>query len=56
MNSSVPCIIASDIGFTTDDEFKNFLNLSLELMNERSHSTNIFHLLPVACRLQFKQL
>lgn len=32
---SVPCIIATHIGFMLDDEFKSFLNLGLEFMIEK---------------------
>ena len=32
---SVPCIIATHIGFATDKEFKDFLNLGLEYATEK---------------------
>lgn len=34
-DASVPCIIFSPIGFLTDEEFKAFLNLGLQIMIER---------------------
>ncbi|HEY8936290.1 MAG TPA: hypothetical protein VIM65_13750 [Cyclobacteriaceae bacterium] len=34
-DSSVPCIIATHIGFWSDEEFKSFLNIGLELMIEK---------------------
>ncbi len=34
-DASVPCIIFSPIGFLTDEEFKAFLNLGLQIMIEK---------------------
>ncbi len=34
-DEKVPCIIFSPIGFMTDEEFKNFLNLGLQFMVEK---------------------
>jgi hypothetical protein len=34
-DTTVPCIIFSPIGFVTDEEFKNFLNLGLQFMVEK---------------------
>jgi hypothetical protein len=34
-DSSVPCIIATHVGFAPDDEFKNFLNLGLAFAVEK---------------------